>query len=202
MTTRLESPAGPAEPGPAARFGERALEWLRTLIGLSVFGLLLVLLFPGFSNRSAQTLEHDPWASLGLGFGVIVGVPIAAVLLFVAGLLIGGWWIGPLLLVVYFGALPVGYAIAALLVGRVIMQRVGRPHVATGWSLLAGLVVFGLASLVPVAGGLALFMALLFGLGAGVLALTAGYRELSRKEGAPPPPEVRVEPLGEPMTAR
>jgi hypothetical protein len=132
----------------------------------------------------------------------MVGGPVAAVLLLVAGLLIGGWWLGPLVLALYLSMLPVGSAIVGLFLGRIIMQRAGRPGVANGWSLLAGLVLLGVVSLVPFAGGVAILAALLFGLGALVLALTATYRETSTVAGPPPPPDVSAERFGEPIPAR
>ena len=172
-TTRLEAEAAPAAPSPAAQLGERALDWFRTLVGLAAFGLVLVLLFPSFMQRSTEALVQAPWASLGLGFALLVGVPVAAVLLFVAGLLVGGWWLGLLALALYFLMLPIGCAIVGLFVGRLVMQRAGRPGVASGWSLLASLALLGVVSLVPIAGGIAILAALTFGLGAGTLAPSA-----------------------------
>jgi cytoskeletal protein CcmA (bactofilin family) len=202
MTTRLEGQATPAPPSPAARFGEASLAWFKALIGMSVFGLALLFLFPGFTSRFAETVAAQPWASLGLGFAVLVGMPIAAVLLFVAGLLIGGWWIGPLALALYLASLPVGFTVAGLFLGRLMLQRVGRPNVASGWSLLAGLVLLGLVSLVPLVGAVALFVALLFGLGAFIQALIATYREWPGATGTRPTPEAHADNLGEPIPAQ
>lgn len=134
---------------------------------------MLVLLFPNFVQRSTEALVQAPWVSLGLGFSLLVGVPVAAVLLFVAGLLVGGWWLGLLALALYFLMLPIGCAIVGLFVGRLVMQRAGRPGVASGWSLLVSLALLGVVSLVPIAGGIAILAALTFGLGAGTLAPSA-----------------------------
>lgn len=195
-TARLPAAPASAEPSLATRFGQGALAWFQTLVGLSVLGLAIVLLFPGLSTRTTETLGRRPWASLGLGFGVLVGMPIAAMLLFVLGLLIGGWWLGLLALTLFIGLLPVGYTMVGLYVGRVIMARAGRPAVGDGWVLMIGLVVMGLVSLVPLVGVVVLFAALLFGLGACVLALTSIYRE--RATPASPPPS-RSEGPGEPI---
>lgn len=135
-----------------------------------------MLLFPVFSQRAADTLGTTPWPSLGLGFALLAGVPVAALLVFGIGLLIGGWWLGPLMLAFYFGLLPVAYATVGLFLGRFIVRRAGRPDVENVWNLLAALVFLGLVSLVPFAGGLVLFTAVLFGLGACILALNATYR--------------------------
>jgi cytoskeletal protein CcmA (bactofilin family) len=187
MTTRLEAAPAPAAPSPAARLGEAILGWLRMLVGLSAFGLVLTALFPGFMRRSIDTLVREPWPSLGLGFALLVGVPVGAVLLFVAGLLIGGWWLGPLALALYGLTLPVGCAIVGLFVGRLAMQWVGRPGVASGWSMVVGLALLGAVSLLPLAGGVAILAALMFGLGAGTLALKAAYLQQAAEAGARPP---------------
>ena len=201
-TTRVETQVTPPEPGPVAQLGQRALDWLRMLVGLAAFGLLLVLLFPGFMQRSTDALLRAPWASLGIGFALLAGAPVAAVLLFGIGLLIGGWWLGPLALALYLGTLPVGIAIVGLFLGRIVMQWTGRQSIASSWSLLAGLVLLGVVSLVPFAGGVAVLAALVFGLGAMVLALTATYRETATAAGPPPPPDVDARSIGEPIPAR
>jgi cytoskeletal protein CcmA (bactofilin family) len=195
-TTRLPAAPASAEPSPAARFGQGVLAWFQTLIGLSMFGLTVVLLFPGFSQQTTNVLTHRPWASLGFGFAVLVGMPLAAMLLFVLGLLIGGWWLGLLALALYIGLLPVAYTMVGLYVGRFIMVRTGRPSVGNGWALLTGLLALGLVSVVPLVGGVVLFAALLFGLGAVVQAVVSIHR--ARTEAADPPP-ARLEDPGEPI---
>jgi cytoskeletal protein CcmA (bactofilin family) len=194
--------AAEAAPGPAAQLGEQALAWLRTLVGLSVFGLMLVALFPRFMRRSTEMVAAAPWPSLGFGFAALVGVPVAAGLLFVAGLLIGGWWLGLLAVAAYLAMLLIGCAIAGLFLGRLVMRRAGRPGVASGWSLVAGLAVLGAVSLVPLVGGVAVLAAVLFGVGAGILTLTTIYREEPVAPGVTPPSDVPVERFGEPIPAR
>jgi hypothetical protein len=175
LTTRHEAPAATAEPSAAAQFVDTALGWFMTLLGFLIYSLLLVALFPQFSWRSVRTLVRSPWASLGIGFAVLVGVPIAAMVIFGLGLLIGGWWIGPLALALYLVLVPLGFTIVALYLGHLILARAGRPTMADVWQLLVGLVLLGLVSLIPIAGPIAMFVALLFGLGALVLGLTATY---------------------------
>jgi cytoskeletal protein CcmA (bactofilin family) len=176
MTTHVADPATPAAPSPAAQFGYAVLGWFKALVGVTVYGLLLVLLFPQMSQRATDTMRRSPWASLGLGFAVLVGVPVAALLLFVVGLLVGGWWIGLLAGVLYLALLPLGYAIVGLYLGQLVLQRAGRAHLALAWHLMIGLVLLGLVSIIPLAGGMILLFALLFGLGAFVIALADTYR--------------------------
>jgi hypothetical protein len=55
-----------------------------------ILGLLFILLAPRFGRRTVGTLGGSPWASLGLGIGLLICVPIAALLVFVVGLFVGG----------------------------------------------------------------------------------------------------------------
>jgi hypothetical protein len=168
------------------RTGDSVVGWLRTLIGLFVLGLLFILLAPRFGRRTVGTLGGSPWASLGLGIALLICVPIAALIVFVVGLFVGGWWLALILLALYGIALVLSIAVTGLFLGRWILERVGRGPVPLVWALLLGLVCLLLVSLVPVAGGLVIALAMLCGLGA--LALTA-----ARSSGIPPATADRVD---------
>jgi hypothetical protein len=172
--------------GPFGRTGDSVISWLRTLIGLFVLGLLFILLLPRFGRRTVGTLGGSPWASLGLGIALLICVPIAALIEFVVGLFVGGWWLAFVLLAVYGIALVLSVAVAGLFLGRWMLERIGRGPVPLVWALLLGLVLLLLVSLIPVAGGLAIALAMFCGLGA--LALTA-----MRSSGTPPAAADRVD---------
>jgi hypothetical protein len=168
------------------RTGDSVVSWLRTLIGLFVLGLLFILLAPRFGRRTVGTLGGSPWASLGLGIALLICVPIAALIVFVVGLFVGGWWLALILLALYGIALVLSIAVTGLFLGRWILERVGRGPVPLVWALLLGLVLLLLVSLVPVAGGLVTAVAMFCGLGA--LALT-----VIRSSGTPPAAADRVD---------
>ena len=168
------------------RTGDSVVGWLRTLIGLFVLGLLFILLAPRFGRRTVGTLGGSPWASLGLGIALLICVPIAALIVFVVGLFVGGWWLALILLALYGIALVLSVAVTGLFLGRWILERVGRGPVPLVWALLLGLVLLLLVSLVPLAGGLVIAVAMFCGLGA--LALTA-----VRSSGTPPATTDRVD---------
>lgn len=154
-----------------------AFGWVRGVIGLSLLGLVLVLLFPTFSRRTRATLERSPLASFVVGLVTMIVVPVVAVLIFALGLLIGGWWLGFVTLATYGILLPVGMVVAALFVGSWIFARARNPDIHLAWALVLGVVVLLLAGLVPVVGGIAVLLALLFGIGALLLAGYQAYRE-------------------------
>jgi hypothetical protein len=172
--------------GPFGRTGDSVVGWLRTLIGLFVLGLLFILLAPRFGRRTVGTLGGSPWASLGLGIALLICVPIAALFVFVVGLFVGGWWLALILLALYGIALVLSIAVTGLFLGRWILERVGRGPVPLVWALLLGLILLLLVSLVPVAGGLVIAVAMFCGLGA--LALT-----VVRSSGTPPAAADRVD---------
>jgi hypothetical protein len=135
--------------------------WIRGLIGLLMLGALFHLLFRGAGHRALETLVRAPWQSLGLGFLLTFAVPCASAFLLVLGIIFGGWWIAPGILVLFLFALAMGYVVGATEVGRLLLRRS-----ALVWAFVLGLFVLGLVSAIPFVGWLVGFAAALFGLGA------------------------------------
>ncbi|MGH2471527.1 MAG: hypothetical protein ACRDG6_03860 [Candidatus Limnocylindria bacterium] len=161
----------PLVTGPAAL----VLDWLKGLIGLLILGILVVFFFPGFSRRAGEALVRSPWMSLAVGALVLVGVPILAVVFFVVGVLIGGWWIGFVVLALYGVVLALSIPVAGVGVGGALL-RLGRRPVPVWLALLIGLVVLLLVALIPILGPLVFFIACLFGMGATVIAVVGNRR--------------------------
>src|SRR5256884_6243607 len=172
-TARQSPESGPAPlvTGPAAL----VLEWLKGLIGLLILGILVVFFFPGFSRRAGEALVHSPWLTLAIGALVLVGLPILAVVFFAVGALIGGWWIGFVVLSLFVVVLALSIPIAAVGVGGAVL-RVARRPVPVWLALLIGLIVLLLVALNPILGGLVIFCALLFGMGATTIAVVGNRR--------------------------
>jgi hypothetical protein len=118
---------------------------------------------------------------LGIGVGLLIGIPIAAFILFFLGLLLGGWWLALLGICGYVAALVVGYVFSALLTGEWILGRLQRSSIHMIWALLLGLVVLTLGVHLPILGGLIGFLAVVLGLGALALALIRTRRALAVK---------------------
>lgn len=152
---------------------------LRTFwfIGVLVLGALLVLAMPRFSQEAAATVRQEAPTSLLLGFGVLVLVPLIAIVLCVT--IIGI----PLALATLFGyglLLMLGYLTGALCLGDWALGR-AKPAMAAagGWRilfLLLALIAIALARRVPWVGELAVFLLFLAGLGAFTLRSFRGYR--------------------------
>ena len=173
-----------------------AIGWLRALVGLFALGLVLVLLFPAFGRRTSTTLEQSPIASFVIGLVTLIVFPVFAALTFAFGLLVGGWWLGLVGLAVYGITLAVGMTVAALFVGSRLFALGQAPSVAPVWALLLGTIIVLLVGLVPIVGGLVIFVALLFGFGS---LLLTGYHTY---EETMPTPVTGKEPRnGPPLTA-
>jgi hypothetical protein len=154
--------------------GNGFLGWLRELIGLFALGLLMIFLLPGLSARAIDTLRALPWPSLGIGAAILVITPIVALITFIVGLLIGGWWLGVLLVPIWILVLAVGYVVSGFLLGRLLFARLGWGGYHDALALLGGLFVLTVLGLIPVLGWLVGLAALVFG--AGALALTVSRR--------------------------
>jgi len=173
-TIERQTPANDRAPlvtGPAAL----VLEWLKGLIGLLILGILVVFFFPGFSRRAGEALVHSPWLTLAIGGLVLVGLPILAVVFFAVGALIGGWWIGFVVLALLVVALALSIPVAAVGIGGALL-RIARRPVPVWFALLIGLIVLLLVALIPILGGIVIFCALLFGMGATTIAVVGNRR--------------------------
>jgi cytoskeletal protein CcmA (bactofilin family) len=158
--------------------GNAFLGWLRGLIGIFALGLILIFLLPGISTRAIDTLRAQPWLSLGIGAAILIIPPIVALIVFVIGILIGGWWLGLLLIPLWILLLAIGYVVSGFLLGRLLFARLGWAGYHDALALLGGLFVLTVVGLLPVLGGFVGFAALIFG--AGALALTVSRRTWMR----------------------
>jgi cytoskeletal protein CcmA (bactofilin family) len=160
----------PTDRGGAAA-GSGFLGWLRGLIGIFALGLLFLLLLPGPSTRAIDTLRAQPWMSLGIGAAILVVPPIVALIVFIVGIFIGGWWLGLLLIPLWILVLAVGYVVSGFLLGRLVFAQLGWGAYHDVLALLGGLVVLTVVGFIPVLGGLVALAAFVFGAGALALAV-------------------------------
>jgi cytoskeletal protein CcmA (bactofilin family) len=163
------------QPTAAQRVVDTFTGWIRLVVGLFVLGLLVLLPFGAFGRRAAGAIGGDPLSSLGLGLAVLIGVPIAALVVFVLGLLVGGWPLALAALAILAIGAAVGYVLAAVFVGQTAFRLV-RTEAHPLLELLVGLVVLTAIGLVPVLGGLVDAAAVVMGLGALALTLFRSWR--------------------------
>ena len=151
------------------------------ILGVFVAGVLFTLAFPAYSARAADWIGREPLRSLGLGFVVLVCLPILGVLLLIT---IVGIPLALILFMLYVLLLFLGWVTAALFVGRkgLALVRSSQP-VTTAWrigALLAAVIALWLVGQVPIIGGWVTFAALVLGIGALV------WQGWPRRSPAPP----------------
>lgn len=146
------------------------------LIGLLAAGLLLIALFPRFTQAAMQAIDVSPLKSLGLGTAIFFSLPPVILLLVIT---IIGIPIALALFALYATALLAGYLVLAIFVGGKLLRLARRPPAhGLGWrmgSLAAGLVLLWLVRHLPYVGSLLVLMALFAGVGAIVLQAFNNY---------------------------
>ena len=171
---------------PGAGVAERILNAVRWgmawIVAQALLGLLLFALARGWLDRSANSLIERPWVSLlAGGVSSVAAVPVillvSIVLLVVFGIFFGAGIVAAIPVPVFgLGALGlalyVSPVIAALVVGRLLMERLSMD--SSGWAgflaLLVGLAVLAILGAIPYLGLPITALAAVLGLGGGLLA--------------------------------
>jgi cytoskeletal protein CcmA (bactofilin family) len=167
---------------------DRILDAVQRLISLLLVAALFLWLAPRYLEEPTRMLKQKPWASLGVGFVGVIAFGVAIFLVIVVAVLLG---IGMALVglsdlvgAIVFAALA---AIVLLCFVFFLMAVFGAPSwvgmaigsvavsldsAARRWAaLIIGLIIVVALTSIPVVGGWLGLLILLFGLGAGILAL-------------------------------
>jgi cytoskeletal protein CcmA (bactofilin family) len=152
-----------------------SINFLSTLI----LGLLSVRLLPRFHQSVVTTLRERPWASLGVGFITVVVLPVVCALLFATVVAIP---LALILVAVFFVLLYWSRIYVIGRIGESILARF-RPASSRASAFVLGLIIYYMIAIIPVIGWLVFPLAVLFGLGAELIArkqfyVTARSREL------------------------
>lgn len=149
---------------PNVDFGYSSLgEWLALTVFSLFLSLLLAALFPGLLRALGRRTSVEPWLSPLIGLTSLVWGPLSIVLLIVTviGLLALPFWLVALVLAWIVGATGVSYLVGDLLIRRANKGR-GYVVIATG----IGVAILRVLDLIPIIGGIIVFLAALAGLGA------------------------------------
>jgi len=125
-------------------------------------GFLGLLLFPGFFQATTQAVGSG-WLSLGLGLGVLAGVPVAMI---VIGVTLVGLPISLMLLAVYLTAIYLAKVWVGAFLGRILLKPSGTTKGDWVLGLLVGLLILTIVGFIPYLGGLVRFGVVCLGLGA------------------------------------
>lgn len=144
----------------------------RAFLGLFIFGLLFLTLQPSLWVRATDLAWSSFGASLLYGLAALLAVPIAAAFLIALGTVVGGWWVGILLL----AGLAILAAAGLTVSGSALARRLLRPGQGTALRiaiLALGSLIVVVAAVLPALGPLLFLIALAWGLGT-LLTLSMG----------------------------
>jgi Putative zinc-finger len=130
--------------------------------GAMLVGWLGLLLFPVFFRATTEAVGSG-WLSLGLGVGILAGVPVAMV---VIGITLVGLPISLMLLAVYLTGIYLAKIWVGAYLGRILLRPSGATKRDWVLGLLVGLLILSVIGFVPYLGGLVRLGVVCLGLGA------------------------------------
>ena len=125
-------------------------------------GWLGLLLFPGFFQASTHAVGSG-WRSLGLGVGVLAGVPVAIV---VTAITLVGIPVSIILLEVYLAAIYLAKVWVGAFLGQILLKPAGSTKSDWLLGLLVGLLILTIVGFIPYLGGLVHLGVVCLGMGA------------------------------------
>lgn len=132
------------------------------LAAAMLVGWLGLLLFPGFF-RSTTQMVGSGWLSLGLGVGILAGVPLAMI---VIAITLVGLPISLMLLAVYLTGIYLAKIWVGAYLGRILLNPPGATKGDWVVGLLVGLLILTIVGFIPYLGGLVRLGVVCLGLGA------------------------------------
>ncbi len=149
-------------------FGSKVLAILMNFIYTFVIGAILIKIFPKNLEAALQVLQTRPLKSLGFGLVLLVGLPIACLVLLMTIL-----------------GVPFALTLLAANIIGLYTAKIYSIFWASNWAfkkvrlkpnrlpvLFCGMVVYFFLTAIPIFGTMLAILAMLFGLGAGVVAQT------------------------------
>ena len=137
----------------------RLLSWLAVSVSALLLGLLLIFLAPRGADRVWAAASSSPWASVGWGLVLAIGVPMVSLALLVS---LVGLPLGLAVLLALSLLYLVGFTWSALAMGRLLVK----PPRASALAFLLGWAILRVIGLIPVASGVTVGLAAIFGIGA------------------------------------
>jgi hypothetical protein len=132
------------------------------LAAAMLVGWLGLVLFPGFFQATTQAVGSG-WRSLGLGVGVLAGVPVAMI---VAAITLVGIPVSLMLLALYVAAIYLAKVWVGAFLGRILLKPAGATKRDWLLGLLVGLLILTITGFIPYLGGLVRLGVVCLGLGA------------------------------------
>ena len=136
--------------------------WVALVASMFLLGMLLLLLAPRAAEAVARTARSKALVCGLVGLLAFFLLPVIAIAVCFT---IIGIPLGIVLLLLVLPLYAIAYVTTALVLGRLILKK------SRIVAFLVGLVILGLLTLIPIAGGVIGFLAIVFGLGALIMSL-------------------------------
>ena len=183
----IQPKQGQARPRPPR--GGRLRGFLIRFFGMTVLGLLALLVAPRATTETADRIGRRPGFSLGIGVAVLVVAPVALLILLVTILGIPAMLV---LAALYFVVLIMSGPMSSLFLGR----RLLRAERSAFLALLLGVFIVALLGVIPILGPIVSLVAIIFGVGAEMawLGAACGRQRPAAATPPSPPPLVQTPP--------
>lgn len=136
---------------------------ISSICSLIILALVINALFPKiYKSIDKKITTKKVFSNMGIGFIALIAIPIASVIAMLTGIGVG---VGLLALAVYIICLFLCILIPMVLIGNIIVTKVFKLKDKTYLSILFGVLVVELFSMIPLIGGLCYFLLMLIGLG-------------------------------------
>ena len=137
-----------------------------------IIGLILLRFFPNYMKSVSEELEGRTLRSLGIGFGALVITPLVffVLLLTLIGIPIAFILMFFYIIYIYLSKIFVGYFIG----GKI--KSIQSQYLA----FALGLLIFYIATIIPVLGGFVRFFGMVFGFGAMLIACWEYYKKANK----------------------
>ncbi len=146
--------------------GVKVVTGIVNFVSTLLLGLLLLRVYPVFSQNVAETIHERPWSSVGIGGALLVGGPLLVLLCLVT---IVGIPIGIMLGALFLVTLYLARVFVMLWVGEWILKALrGSPSPARAFA--AGLFLYSALLMIPLIGGLVTLVTIVIGTGAILIA--------------------------------
>lgn len=143
-----------------------------------IVGLILIYLFPNYTQTSTEFLKNNLAKSIGYGILAAIFLPIFGVVLLVTVI---GIPLGIIILVLYGITIYLAKLITIYAIGDYADNRWGR-ELNNYYTFLLGSAIYAVIILIPVIGSLFWLLAMLAGLGAKLFVLKSSYYEAKDKK--------------------
>ncbi|KXK12060.1 MAG: Polymer-forming cytoskeletal [Microgenomates bacterium OLB23] len=150
---------------------------LLSLVAKLFVGLLLIHLFPTFSNKASDKVGSQIWRSLGTGFLIVVLSPILIVALFAT---IVAFPLASMLLVGYLFVLYLASIFVMLALGKMVIHRINKKWNDAA-AFVVGLLALFVVGLIPVLNIFVCMAVTCIGIGAFVNTKLEVYKDLRKK---------------------